>query len=150
MLIPVIPTTEVQVKLVQINAQGARKAVTHPEDTEILAKKNDGGMHLVLRHVVPPGSDAHTAGFAIRFRFPDVEAARTALLPISNTPGFFENGILLEAGEYVCIAVKPSIGLGPGTKFSLPYVLSIEPSKRTRQEAPGTGRPDEPVIVIQC
>jgi hypothetical protein len=103
-------------------------------------------MHLVLRHVVQVGASANDSQSAIRVRFAKDPPLDTVFLSRCDNFEFLDNGILLSPGEHVCLELKPSIGIQPGTKFRLPYALSIEVPPTRRQ----SGRPDEPVILIQC
>lgn len=141
MMIPEIPTTELQLAIISIGAENIRKAVVLNPGRPIEAEKNAGGLHLVLRHVNLGTATPEESQEIIRVRFPKRDAAEQVFIE----QDFLRNGIILAPGESVTLEVKPSIGLSPGAKFQLPYKLSVE-----KTSADDSGPPDEQPITIQC
>lgn len=144
-MVPTIPTAEVQITVLSRGRECEAKAVILNASNRIPATKNSGGMHLVFRYVPSsPTKSTHETSPPVEVTFPDEDRAMQAFLPLCGGHDFISNGIRLQSGQWVTIEVKPSIGLQPGESLSLPFDVAIAGA------ASGSGRPDDPIITIQC
>lgn len=142
-MVPIIPTTEVQITVLGGPRQNPTAVILNAS-TNVSAKKNAGGMHLVFRYVPAAPSKFTPEPPPIEITFPDQDRAAQVFLPLLGSNDFMTDGIRLRSGEWVTTEIKPSLGLAPGGTMELPFDVAVAGSSS------GSGRPDEPVVVIHC